>query len=1134
MKISVRYLDKEQIKSLILLNVFLAGSLFLRPSFAQEKLYTQADGSRTGNLEQAAQSWANDKEFKASWSAGAMRAQYANAMGFTGAGVKVGVLDSGVDTTHPELSGPRVHPVSSIGTYYEDGFQFYANDSTSPVKKGDAFNVPGSHINGVNDSHGTEVSGAIGAARDGKGMQGVAFNADLYVANTNGTDDNREQGSNRLDYNYFTAAYDALGKSGVRIVNQSWGQNSPIPAENLTDNIAQLKTAYEGFAKRNRDGSKTWLDAASEAATKYHYIEVISASNDPQKNPDVLAALPYYRPQVEADWLAVSGYSRNNGQVYNQCGVAKWWCLMAPTVAMAPTAGGGYDLGFNGTSASAPYASGALALVMERYPYLTSEQALTVLLTTSQEMIADPAKVDPSKPLNKLPRDTTGSYGRFTALIPGNTHVPNAVSGWGLPDLQKAMNGPSQLLGGFNANLPSGTSDIWSNDISDVALAARQKEDAAEHQAWLDTLKAKGWTQGLPANANDSDKTAYEIGAAREAAYGTRAYQGSLTKSGGGLLTLSGANTYRGLTTVDGGELKIDGTVTSGTVVNPNGLLTVNGTSADVAVNGGLASIAGTSANVSITAQGIAKVTGKTADVTVNGGLASLDGASGGVSVGNGGLVTGNGSLQSLSAKAGGTVAPGHSIGSLKVAGDVSFAPGSTYAVEVSASGSNDRIDAGGHAHLSGGTVTAALENLPPPLSLSQTATLLGRSFTILNAAGGIDGQFDAMPQRYLFVGTALTYGSNSVNLAVNRNATPFASVANTANDRSVANALETVNQNNAVYRSVLLASNAAAPQASFHQLSGEIYPAAYGMLINESREVRDAALDRLWTPSNDAVPGASSTGAWAQVLGSWGSTGGNGNASGYTSSTGGFLAGVDGALRDDLRVGALAGYSHNSVSLDDQPASASFDSFHLGAYAGWQPGPFGLRIGAIHTWHRGGVDRSVQYGAAPENETGTLEAGTTQVFGETGYRLNVGSRSVVEPFARLAFVHLNNHGMTESGGAAALQVKDGNNDVTFSTLGLRGTTQLDLGTKVQLTLRGSAGWQHALGDGKPVGTLSFVAGSSPFSVSGVPVAKDAAVVNVSAGLALGKNGMLSVGYAGSLATRQTDHAVTGNLNWKF
>ncbi|MET1536749.1 hypothetical protein [Burkholderia sola] len=112
MNMLVRHADKDNTKSVALLNVILAGSICLRPAIAQERPYTNADGSRTGSLEQAALSWANDNEFKASWAAGGMQAQYANAMGFTGAGVKVGVLDSGVDTAHSELS--TVEQIKSV------------------------------------------------------------------------------------------------------------------------------------------------------------------------------------------------------------------------------------------------------------------------------------------------------------------------------------------------------------------------------------------------------------------------------------------------------------------------------------------------------------------------------------------------------------------------------------------------------------------------------------------------------------------------------------------------------------------------------------------------------------------------------------------------------------------------------------------------------------------------------------------------------------------------------------------------------------------------------------------------------------------------------------------------------------
>jgi subtilase-type serine protease len=114
------------------------------------------------------------------------------------------------------------------------------------------------------------------------------------------------------------------------------------------------------------------------------------------------------------------------------------------------------------------------------------------------------------------------------------------------------------------------------------------------------------------------------------------------------------------------------------------------------------------------------------------------------------------------------------------------------------------------------------------------------------------------------------------------------------------------------------------------------------------------------------------------------------------------------------------------------------------------------------------------------------------------------------------------------------VRVQEGSNDVSFSTLGVRGTTRLALTSALQLTLQGSVGWQHALTSGRPVATLAFASGSSGFTVASVPVAKDAAVVSVDAGFAFGKGGRASIGYSGALASRQSDHAVQGNLSWKF
>jgi subtilase-type serine protease len=668
---------------------------------------------------------------------------------------------------------------------------------------------------------------------------------------------------------------------------------------------------------------------------------------------------------------------------------------------------------------------------MERYPYMNNQQALETLLTTATQL--------------------DGSV----------TDAPTERVGWGVANLERAMRGPGQLLGAFDANLGAGQRDVWSNDISDKALIQRQSEDLAEHNAWQQTLQDKGWQNGVAAGASQQDQTDYAVGMARDAAAANRIYQGSLIKSGGGQLILSGDNTYRGATTVNGGLLTVNGSLTSTVTVNDSGTL------------------------------------------------------------------GGSGRINALTANSGARVAPGNSIGTLNVAGNVTLAPGSTYAVELSPT-SSDRIVAGGTATVSGATVSLALENSPTLLSATDTRSLLGRQYDILQAAGGVQGQFAAVVPNYLFIGGNLDYAANAIQLDIERNATTFASVGQTPNQRSVAAAVESLGAGSSVYESLLLSSSAASAQQAFQQLSGEIYPAIGSMLINDSRQLRDAVGERLHDTS------ATQNNGWIKALGAWGTTDSSHDTAGYSTSIGGLLAGVDGALDEQTRIGLVTGYSDSSLSMGSGThSSAKVDSYHLGAYAGHEIGAWRLSTGAAYSWHRADVKRDLQYGDVSAKQKAKVDAATTQVFGEAAYRLHL-QPLALEPFANLAYVHLDTEGFKEKGDAAALKSSGDQRDVVLSTLGVRAIKTFSVSAQQTLDVSGHLGWQHSLSDIDAEQHLRFASGGTPYSVKSSALVRDAALVGVQASLALSRDVRVNLEYNGQLASREKSHGVGLSLNWQF
>jgi autotransporter-associated beta strand protein len=660
-------------------------------------------------------------------------AEFAYAAGYAGTGMNIGIVDSGFFAGHMREHG-------SLATDYAIGDRYHSVEAQG----GATGPTPGFYDQAFNDSHGTHVSGTVGASRDGVGetqptgpianMHGVAFNADVYLGNTHKTDGvfyghlpATATAAQTPDNAYLANVYRAVNAAAtangrpIRIITSSWGSQPNTENYNTYDTPPGSPASFglnaawrylstpDGVADPNGN-TVHWLNGAIEVARTGTILQ-FTAGNAGYANPTPRAAAPYFLPDLEGRYYTTSGINPGVGrtfnsdgsvlvpgqQEFNQCGVAKWSCVTAPSRAINSTTvqvvNGVPQPRYgssSGTSMAGPHSAAALALIMQRFPYLTNEQALYTMFTTGRQnnTINDAAGV-------AVPNPTRGQM----------VQTPDRRNGWHTPSLREAFKGPGQLLGPSDVDT-QGYSDVWSNDISDVAIGARRQEDADEAAAWAATKVARGWTNGLPPDATDIDKSDFAIGTRREQARNARVYEGSLTKRGIGTLFLTGNDTWRGASTVFGGKLSVVGSHASSVDVQ-GGTLGGSGTVAgDIEVTGGVL-------QPGVTPEEAASIT----DVAV---------------------------------------APGNV---LNVGGDVSVAREGRVAVTIRSDDNYTSVQAAGHLVLDG------------RLTLDVQGTLTPGTVLTIMRGKSIEGNFHAMPEKrvvntggYLF---RVSYRNASVTLTV-------------------------------------------------------------------------------------------------------------------------------------------------------------------------------------------------------------------------------------------------------------------------------------------------------------------------------------------------------------------------------
>jgi len=343
------------------------------------------------------------------------------------------------------------------------------------------------------------------------------------------------------------------------------------------------------------------MDAIWDAIKDSGTVNVRSAGNNDWSNPYFRPAYPLFNPWAENQWVAVGGvqpptetnpeYTKQFG--FNEAGLARWWAVSTPSNNVRTTSSAG-DTSYSnssGTSPATPVATAVMGVLLSRYPNMDAKQAREVMFTTANNKMSDGVRF-----LGTGQTSPSGASIAWTAP----DGLPDERWGWGIPDLAKGILGPGQFLSPMTYNMNKAPLDVWSNDISQIAIKERKREDLE----WLAGYKQRGIVHAgefspnvlnpdrtlnqqafmLQGILNDPyiqaitnghpelyDKIPYEDALKwrkewmdARAAYiqhkiDNNLYTASLTKQGPGTLITTGHNTYEGGATVEGGKLSITG-----------------------------------------------------------------------------------------------------------------------------------------------------------------------------------------------------------------------------------------------------------------------------------------------------------------------------------------------------------------------------------------------------------------------------------------------------------------------------------------------------------------------------------------------------------------------------------------------
>ncbi len=349
-------------------------------------------------------------------------------------------------------------------------------------------------------SHGTRVAQSIRA-------HNTTSNLYMYTAGCKNNND-----PNKVYICASEAMFNALYARDAKVINASWGSMADKDLSNISAQhfSGYNNTLYYGMAREAASGKRIFVFVAGNESSRHSSLQsnlpLISTKLPNISNRDIW-------DNAQKGWIAVTATNSNN---ILDTSYANWIGEETKNwgIAVKPH---NFELGWRGTSFSAPVVSAVVANVWNKFPWMDNHLVTQTILSTADKYTISTSDIYTS----------TGDKWHKGVVTDG----PNKKTGWGILNESRALNGPAR----FDRRL------LVPSDNGKVQIHLSRQH------------------YGNLANATFSNDIAGDAG---------------LHKYGDGTLILSGDNAFSGDTQIDEGKIVLTNALRNSKVtINTNGTL---------------------------------------------------------------------------------------------------------------------------------------------------------------------------------------------------------------------------------------------------------------------------------------------------------------------------------------------------------------------------------------------------------------------------------------------------------------------------------------------------------------------------------------------------------------------------------